>query len=132
MHPEKKTITMEKKNRSGLRRLLDATRYSWFGLSAAWRNEQAFRQETYVVVPLLPVAFWLGSNATQRALLLFSLLLIPIVELLNSAIEAVVDRIGKELHPLCGQAKDMGSAAVLIALIAAALTWGLVAWEKFK
>jgi len=123
---------MIKKSRSGLQRLLDATRYSWLGLSAAWRCEQSFRQEVYVVVPLLPVAFWLGGNATQRALLLFSLLLIPIVELLNSAIEAVVDRFGQELHPLCGQAKDMGSAAVLIALIAAGLTWALIAWERFK
>lgn len=123
---------MIKKSRSGLQRLLDATRYSWLGLSAAWRCEQAFRQEVYVVVPLLPVAFWLGGNATQRALLLFSLLLIPIVELLNSAVEAVVDRFGPELHPLCGQAKDMGSAAVLIALIAAGSTWALIAWERFQ
>jgi diacylglycerol kinase (ATP) len=122
---------MIKRSRSGLQRLLDATRYSWLGLQAAWRSEQAFRQEVYVVVPLLPVSFWLGANATQRALLLFSLLLIPIVELLNSGIEAVVDRFGEELHPLCGQAKDMGSAAVLITLIAAGLTWALIAWERF-
>ncbi len=124
-------IPMQKRTRSGLQRLIDATRFSWLGLSAAWRNEQAFRQEVYVVVPLLPAAFWLGVNATQRALLIFSLLLIPIVELLNSGIEAVVDRFGPELHPLCGQAKDMGSAAVLITLIASGATWALIAWERF-
>ncbi|MFZ1986378.1 MAG: diacylglycerol kinase [Desulfatitalea sp.] len=125
MHPEKKS-------RNHLRHLIDATGYSLKGLAEAWRHEKAFQQEVALVALLLPVAFWLGRTAVERGMLILSLLLIPAVELLNSAIEAAVDRIGTERHPLSGQAKNMGSAAVMIALIAAALTWGLVAWERFK
>lgn len=109
---------------------MDASVYSFEGLKAAWCNEAAFRQELLLSLVLLPAAFWLGSDMLRRALLVFSILLILVVELLNSAIESVVDRIGPEAHPLSGQAKNMGSAAVLISLIAAALVWGLVAWER--
>jgi len=123
---------MEKRSRSGLARLADATRYSIRGLTNAWRNETAFRQEVVVIVILLPVALWLGNTAIQRALLVLSALMILIVELINSAIESTVDRIGSEAHPLSAQAKDMGSAAVLITLITAAAVWVFIAWERWS
>jgi diacylglycerol kinase (ATP) len=123
---------MEKRSRTGLARLVDASRYSMLGLASAWRNETAFRQELVVIVILLPVALWLGTTAAQRALLVLSTLMILIVELINSAIEATVDRIGKEEHPLSGQAKNLGSAAVLLALIAGLAVWGFVAWERWR
>jgi len=122
---------MEKRSTTGMTRLIHATRYSLQGLAQAWRGETAFRQEVIVIALSIPAAFWLGRTAAQRALLIFSALLILIVELLNSAVEATVDRIGAERHPLSGQAKNMGSAAVLIALIAAVAVWGLVAWERW-
>lgn len=117
--------------KQNLTHLWDATRFSLKGLAAAWRHETAFRQEIVIIVPLLPVAFWLGTTAAQRAVLILSAMLIFIVELLNSAVESVVDRIGPEKHPLSGRAKDLGSAAVLISLIAAGLVWIIVAWERF-
>lgn len=123
---------MEKRSRSGLARLVDATRYSMRGLASACRNETAFRQELAVIVILLPVALWLGNTAIQKSLLVLSALMILIVELINSAIEATVDRIGTEAHPLSAQAKDMGSAAVLITLIAAAAVWVFIAWERWS
>jgi diacylglycerol kinase (ATP) len=123
---------MQKHQRTGWRRLWAATGYSIRGLKSAWINETAFRQELLLVLVLAPLAFWLGTTQTQRALLVFSLLLILITELLNSAIEAVVDRIGTETNELSGRAKNLGSAAVLVALIAAAAVWGLIAWEKWR
>ncbi len=123
---------MEKRSRSGPARLVDATRYSILGLTSAWRNETAFREELVVIAILLPVALWLGTTAIQRALLVLSALMILIVELINSAIEAAVDRIGTENHPLSARAKNMGSAAVLITLIAAAAVWALIAWERWS
>jgi diacylglycerol kinase (ATP) len=122
---------MEKQRRTGWRRLWAATGYSIQGLKAAWINEAAFRQELLLVLVLAPLACWLGTTMIQRALLLFSLALILIVELLNSAIEATVDRIGLEHHELSGRAKNMGSAAVLVTLIAAAGVWALVAWQRW-
>jgi diacylglycerol kinase (ATP) len=122
---------MGKRSRKGFIRLIDATRFSIYGFKAAWRDEAAFRQELIAVLILLPLAFWLGTTALQRAVLIFSALLMLIVELLNSAIEAVVDRIGLEDHPLSGQAKDMGSAAILVTLIAGGAVWVLIAWERF-
>lgn len=113
------------------RRLVNATRYSLRGLRCAWRSEAAFRLEVVVVVPLLIVALVLGVTPTQRLLLIVATPAILVVELLNSAIEAVVDRIGPERHPLAEQAKDMGSAAVLLSLVAAGVVWGLVLWDKF-
>jgi diacylglycerol kinase (ATP) len=123
---------MEKQSRKGVRRLWDAAVYSVHGLKAAWRHEAAFRQELVLIIVLLPAAWWLGATMTQRAVLIAVLLLVLIVELLNSAIEAIVDRIGAERHPLSGRAKDMGSAAVLLALIAAATVWALVAWQRWQ
>jgi len=110
----------------GWRRLINATGYSWAGLKAAWRNEEAFRQEALLCAALVPVALWLGDSAVEQALLISSLLLVVIVELLNSGIEAVVDRIGQERHELSGRAKDIGSAAVFVALLNAAVVWLLI------
>lgn len=115
---------------TGLRRIILAAYYSWAGLQTAWRHEAAFRQEVGLVVLLIPLAVWLGENATQRALLIAVLLLVWITELLNSAIEAAIDRFGAERHPLSGQAKDLGSAAVFIALLLVVVVWSLVAAER--
>ncbi|MFO1356749.1 MAG: diacylglycerol kinase [Gammaproteobacteria bacterium] len=122
---------MPKSDRRGIRRLLAATGYSLAGLRAAWRHEAAFRQEVVLALVLAPLAFWLGQTSLQRLLLLGSCLLVLVVELLNSAIEAVVDRIGPELHELSGRAKDLGSAAVFLSLLLAAAAWAVVALERF-
>lgn len=111
---------------TGWRRLINAAGYSWSGLKAAWRNEEAFRQEALLCAALVPVALWLGDSAVERTLLISSLLLVVIVELLNSGIEAAVDRIGQERHELSGRAKDIGSAAVFAALLNAAIVWLLI------
>jgi len=111
---------------SGLRRLVNATRYSVDGLLAAARNEVAFRQELVLAAVFVPLGLALGSNGVQRALLVGSVLLVLIVELLNSAIEATVDRVSEVPHPLAKRAKDMGSAAVMLSLLAAAAAWLLV------
>ena len=115
-----------------LRRVVRAGGYSLCGLKAALRNEAAFRQEAALFVILAPLGFWLGRNGIERALLVGSLVLVLIVELLNSAIEAVVNRVGSERHELSGRAKDLGSAAVLLALVLVPLTWALVLWERFS
>lgn len=122
---------IKKQHRTGLQRIWAATGYSIQGLKEAWANEAAFRQELFIVILLTPAAFWLGQTMTQRTLLILSLFLIIIVELLNSAIEAVVDRIGPERHQLSGQAKNMGSAAVMVSLLAAVLIWAMAAWQKW-
>jgi diacylglycerol kinase (ATP) len=113
-------------NNTGLQRLLRASVYSWQGLVAAFRNEAAFRQEVALSLIVIPLALWLGDSGTERALLVMVWVLVLVVELLNSAIEAVVDRIGAERHALAGRAKDIGSAAVLVALVNAGLVWLLV------
>jgi diacylglycerol kinase (ATP) len=122
---------MRKNSRTGWRRIWNATIYSIKGLKAAWRNESAFRQESAIVLVLLPAAFWVGDTLTQRALLIFSILVVLMVELLNSAIEITIDRIGSEHHELSGTAKDLGSAAVMISLLAAGVVWGLIVWERW-
>jgi diacylglycerol kinase (ATP) len=122
---------MAKPGNTGLTRLINATRYSLQGIASAWRSEEAFRQELTLMLLMIPAAFWLGRNAVEHALLIGSCLLVVVVELLNSAVEAVVDRIGSDIHPLSGQAKDMGSAAVLFSLLIVAATWGLIALERF-
>ncbi|WP_163558423.1 diacylglycerol kinase [Halomonas sp. NO4] len=114
---------------TGWRHLISATRYSLKGLKAALRHETAFRQELVIAVLLLPVALWLGREPLEWVLLIGSCLLVLIVELLNSAIESVVDRIGPEPHELSGRAKDLGSAAVFLTLGIAGLTWGLLGWR---
>jgi diacylglycerol kinase (ATP) len=117
---------------TGLRRIVNATFFSLAGLRAAWRNEAAFRQECVLAVLLAPAGVWLGQTALERALLLGSLLIVLIVELLNSAVEAVVDRVGMDHHSLSGQAKDLGSAAVFVSLALVMLVWGLIAWQRFQ
>ncbi len=112
----------------GLRRLINAAGFSCQGLNAACRHEAAFRQELFASLVIIPLAFWLGESAIESALLFAVWLLVLITELLNSSIEAVVDRISDEHHELAGRAKDIGSAAVLIALINAAVVWVLVLW----
>lgn len=120
-----------KPGKTGLVRIIDAAGYSLKGLRFAWANEAAFRQECAAVLILTPLAFWIGGNAVQIALLIGSCLVVLIAELLNTAIEAVVDRISHEYHTLAGSAKDLGSAAVLISLIQALVVWGLILAERF-
>jgi diacylglycerol kinase (ATP) len=120
-----------KPGKSGLARLIDAAAYSANGIRACWRNEAAFRQEVLLLVVLLPLSFLVARSIEQWLLLITPLLLLLIVELLNSAVENVVDRIGPELHDLSGRAKDMGSAAVLICLIITGLTWLTIGWKNF-
>ena len=122
---------MAKVGNTGLRRVVNATSYSFAGLRTAWRTEAAFRQECAAVIVLTPLAVWLGQSAVQRALLLGSCVFVLIVELVNTAIELVVDRVGTDHHELSGRAKDVGSAAVFMSIAQATLVWGLVAWERF-
>jgi diacylglycerol kinase (ATP) len=122
---------MAKPGATGITRIIHAFGYSMKGLRAALRHESAFRQEALLFVVLLPVALWLGQGVLQYILLIGSLLLVLVVELINSAIEAVVDRIGEERHELAGRAKDMGSAAVFITLLNVGLIWALIAWLRF-
>ncbi|MGC4080314.1 MAG: diacylglycerol kinase [Rubrivivax sp.] len=119
------------KGRTGLDRILRATGYSAAGLSAAFRGESAFRQEVFAAVVMLPAAFWLGRSWVEIALLAGSVVLVLIVELLNSAIEAVVDRVGLELHELSKRAKDLGSAAVMLSLVLAGAIWLGALWQRF-
>ena len=114
----------------GLKRLWLASQNSLRGLANCYRSEAAFRQEIWLGVLVVPAALWLGRSGVERALLLGSYVLVLIVELLNTGIEVVVDRIGLERHPLSGLAKDVGSAAVLLALVLLATTWALVLFDR--
>ena len=122
------------KGKRGLRRLINATGYSIKGIRAGLEHEAAFREEFLLAVILIPTALFC-RYLPEKALLVISVLLLLLVEILNSAIEAVVDRIGMEIHPLAGRAKDMGSAAVFFALLILAAAWGLIAlpalWALF-
>ncbi|MEQ5803171.1 diacylglycerol kinase [Halomonas sp. H10-9-1] len=120
-----------KPGHTGWRHLMHSTRYSWMGLKAAWRHESAFRQELTLCLLLLPLVWWVGDGPVEWLLLLGSCAIVLIVELLNSAIESVVDRIGPEHHELSGRAKDLGSAAVMASLLLAGLTWLLLLGQKF-
>ena len=115
------------KGKKGFQRLLNATRYSMKGFAAAYRHEAAFREEVMLAIVLIPAALLLGLSAVETVLLIGSVLLLMLVEILNSGLAAVVDRIGPEIHPLSGRAKDLGSAAVFIAIVILCLTWGLIA-----
>jgi diacylglycerol kinase (ATP) len=115
--------TSQHKGRTGLARLIAATRHSLAGLAAAFAHEAAFRQELLLAAVLVPAGLWLGKNGVQRALLAGSAVLLLVVELLNSAIEAVVDRISLDDHTLARRAKDLGSAAVLLSLVTVAVVW---------
>ncbi|NGZ28331.1 MAG: diacylglycerol kinase [Magnetococcales bacterium] len=110
---------------TGIRHFIKATGWSMSGLQQGFR-EAAFRQELLAFMVLVPLAFWLGRSGVERALLIGSLFPVLVAELLNTAIEAAIDRIGPEHHPLSGRAKDLGSAAVFIALLGVAVVWGLV------
>lgn len=115
----------------GLTRILKACGYSWAGLRAAWRYEAAFRQELLLIGALVPAALWLGQRPLEYLLLLGSGGLVLIVELLNSAVEAVTDRVGLESHELSARAKDLGSAAVMLSLVLMAAVWATLAWTRF-
>ncbi|MBI0230806.1 diacylglycerol kinase [Yersinia pestis] len=114
---------------TGLTRIYKAAGYTVKGLTAAWNNEAAFRQESVAAVIAIILAFWLDVGAIARILLICSVVLVLIVEVINSAIEAVVDRIGSEFHALSGRAKDMGSAAVFLTILMALFVWITVLWQ---
>lgn len=115
-----------KPSTTGLRRIINATGYSMKGLRAAWQNEAAFRQESVLLVVMTAATFFLPVTLLEQLLMIASLFLVVIVELINSAIEAVVDRIGPEHHELSGRAKDIGSAAVFVALVLVVIIWGAI------
>ncbi len=119
-------------NVTGIQRIVNAAGYSWQGLRAAWQHEAAFRQEAIAALVAIVVACWLDVDVISRVLMIGSVVLVIIVEILNSAIEAVVDRIGQERHPLAGRAKDMGSAAVLLAILLAMFVWIALLWSHLR
>jgi diacylglycerol kinase (ATP) len=129
---EQPSSTSEFKSKSGLMRIFKAFTYSMHGFKSAWQNEHAFRQELVLVVVGVIVALLLPVPAYEKVALIAVLIVVLIVELMNSAIEAVVDRVSLERHSLSKNAKDYGSAAVLLTLLIAALTWGIVLYENFK
>ncbi|MFM2484608.1 diacylglycerol kinase [Celerinatantimonas yamalensis] len=112
-----------KPKKTGFSRIIQATRCSIAGFRLAWSGEAAFRQEIYVVIPLICLSIWFPVSAVEHLLLVGSLILVLVVELLNSAIEAAIDRVGPEWHELSGRAKDLGSASVLLCIILAVLIW---------
>lgn len=110
----------------GPARMLKAAKWSLQGLVAAWMHESSFRLEVYLFVVLAPLGWWLGETPVERVLLVGSLLMVLSIELLNSAVEAVIERYGAEFHELAGRAKDMGSAAVFVLMLNVLLTWGAI------
>ena len=122
---------MGNKNESLIGHIKNAFIYTFAGLKAGWKNELAFRGEVVVAIIMVPLGIWLGRTAVEQALLIASILLILVTELLNSALEAVVDRIGPQRHELSKRAKDMGSAAAFISMVTAALVWILIAYDRF-
>ena len=119
-------MAMQSEDNVGIRRLINALRWTGRGFRSTLKHEEAFRQEIYLFLVMAPLGFWLGDNGVERALLVGSLLVVLIVELLNSAVESVVDRISTDRHKLSGRAKDQGSAAVFVSLMLVALCWVLV------
>jgi diacylglycerol kinase (ATP) len=119
------------KGKTGVQRVLNACVYSVHGLQSAFRHEEAFRQEVLAAAVLIPIALLLDIRGTGKALMIASVLLVLIVELLNSAVEAAVDRVSLENHQLAKRAKDIGSAAVFIALVNVPVVWALVLWDRF-
>lgn len=118
-----------KPGKTGLARLMDATGYSFKGLKDTFVHEAAFRQELLLVTVLGAASFWLANDPIEWLILVIPLFVLLIAELLNSAIENVVDRIGDEIHELSGRAKDIGSAAVFLSLLFIATTWGVIGWS---
>ena len=127
-HETGRSAIEEFKGKQGLTRLINALGYSRDGLAAAWKNEAAFREEVLLAAIAIPLAIVLGKTGIERALLIGAILLILIVEILNSGLEAVVDKASPEKHELAKRAKDMGSAAVLLSLVNAAVIWACVLW----
>jgi len=117
---------MAGQNQKGLKRFINAFFFSVAGFKAVWKYEEAFRQEVLLLVVAAPLAFWLSDNNIEQVLLVGSVIAVLLVELLNSAVETAIDRIGLEHHELSGRAKDIGSAAVMLSLCLAALTWVLI------
>jgi len=107
----------------GLKRVVYAAGYSWKGFKSTWKHEAAFRQEVILFTLMAPLAFWIGETASERVILIAVLLIVLVVELLNSAVESVVDRVGEDYHKLSGRAKDQGSAAVFLSFFMAILVW---------
>ena len=123
-------MVMQSEDNVGLRRLFNALRWTVRGLKSTYRHEEAFRQEVLLVLVMAPLGLWLGQDGVERALLVGPLLIVLIVELLNSAVESVVDRISTDQHKLSGRAKDQGSAAVFVSLALVALCWILVLFNR--
>ena len=128
LKPEPTELVNPQKSRTGMNRILHAGGYSRQGLRAGW-GETAFRQEAILAMVLVPLAFWLGRSWVETALLAGTVLLVMIVELLNTCVESAIDRIGPEWHDLSKRAKDMGSAAVLLSLLLCAGVWLAALWQ---
>lgn len=126
------TAPINKPDHNGLEHVIKAFGFSMKGLKAAFKYEEAFRLELMALVVMVPLAFWVGQNPLEYALLLGSLMLVLIIELVNSALEAVVDRVGVEHHVLSGRAKDIGSAAVFMALMNNTMIWGFLLYERLS
>lgn len=131
MTEQKAKSSEELKGKTGPKRLINATRYSKQGFASAWKTEEAFRQEVILAIIMIPIACLLSVTMLEKLLLICSVFIVLIVEVLNSAIEAVVDRFGTEIHPLSGKAKDLGSLAVLLALIQCAVVWVTVIYSNY-
>lgn len=129
--PEKEQAVSEFKSKSGLRRIFSAFLYSVDGFISAWKNEHAFRQELVLVIIGIIIALFLPVSAFEKLMMISVLLLILVVELINSAIEAVVDRVSLERHTLSKNAKDFGSAAVLLTFLIALATWVVILLDRF-
>jgi diacylglycerol kinase (ATP) len=122
---------MEKKTSKGFERIVNAFKFTFKGVRSAWSNEEAFRQEALVLILVVPAGLIIPETFLQKGLFIGAWLLVLVIELLNSAIESVVDRIGYEKHPLSGQAKDMGSAAVFIGICLSVIIWISIICERF-
>ena len=131
-HSENTSAGFNKPGKTGLSRLIAATGYSLQGFKATFKHEEAFRLEVCASLFFIPASFWVGQNLAHQLLLVFSCGLVLLAELFNSAIEAIVDRVGHEIHPLSGLAKDIGSAGVFLTTLLFLLAWGLSLWQLFQ
>lgn len=129
--PAQTATVFNKPGKTGIARLIAATGYSMQGLKAAWKYEEAFRLEVCAAVICIPASFWVGTSLALQLLLITSCVLVLLAELFNSAIEAAIDRMGSEKHPLSGQAKDIGSAGVFLTMTLFLVIWGLSLWHRF-
>jgi diacylglycerol kinase (ATP) len=124
-------LTMGKPGNTGITRIIKAFGFSMKGLGASWKHESAFRQEAVLAIILVPLAFWLARTPAELMILLMTLFIVVITEVLNSAVEAVVDRVSDDHHKLAGRAKDMGSAAVFLSLTMTVIVWGVLLYDRF-